>query len=261
MGKKVDWMQYVGKKYNHLMICEILPDSRKGDGRMCRCVCDCEQATIVDVPIKRVLNNHKQSCGCANCVNLLGEQYGQLTVIAKTDERYHKQVVWQCLCTCGNTAYVASGSLRRGLMRSCGCLGDKTRRENARRGTNFHVMGTNLCALQRSDTDCQRNNTSGYTGVSYDPVRDCYIASLEMMGHRYRTRHSCFQNAVRSRAEMKQIHLDFLAWWKTLSKSEQVQNAEKYRQELLARKAQLRARCDQYMRTTGDGMTARKDNS
>lgn len=55
-------------------------------------------------------------------MDLTGQRYGRLTVIEKTPERYHGQVVYKCRCDCGNIKKVPSGSLRNGSTTSCGCL-------------------------------------------------------------------------------------------------------------------------------------------
>lgn len=56
-------------------------------------------------------------------VNLLGDKFGRLTVIEKTDKRGSSGAVfWKCLCECGNTKDVSSSCLRTGQTKSCGCL-------------------------------------------------------------------------------------------------------------------------------------------
>lgn len=54
--------------------------------------------------------------------DLLGEIYGRLTVVEDSGERVHRQRVWRCLCECGNTTQVTTGSLNSGNTKSCGCL-------------------------------------------------------------------------------------------------------------------------------------------
>lgn len=34
--------------------------------------------------------------------NLIGERFGRLTVIEKTDKRKNGSIVWKCQCDCGN---------------------------------------------------------------------------------------------------------------------------------------------------------------
>jgi hypothetical protein len=56
-------------------------------------------------------------------VNLLGGQFGRLTVVEKTNKRGSSGAVfWKCLCECGKTKDVSSSCLRTEQTKSCGCL-------------------------------------------------------------------------------------------------------------------------------------------
>jgi len=54
--------------------------------------------------------------------NLINQKFGRLFVLAKSDERRNKQVMWICKCDCGNIKKVRSFSLDSGNTKSCGCL-------------------------------------------------------------------------------------------------------------------------------------------
>lgn len=55
-------------------------------------------------------------------LDLVGRRFGRLTVVARTGERKHANVVWECVCDCGETKNVPSPYLRNGKTTSCGCL-------------------------------------------------------------------------------------------------------------------------------------------
>ena len=58
--------------------------------------------------------------------NLIGQQFGLLTVINKTDKRDSQgNIIWECKCSCGNpkSVYVPTASLKRKHNTSCGCHG------------------------------------------------------------------------------------------------------------------------------------------
>jgi hypothetical protein len=55
-------------------------------------------------------------------LDLAGKTFGRLTVLHKTDERRHGQVMWACKCVCGVVKPVKSWYLTTGRVRSCGCL-------------------------------------------------------------------------------------------------------------------------------------------
>lgn len=55
--------------------------------------------------------------------NLIGQQFGRLTVLAKLDDRDKFGFVrWQCVCSCGRPKAVTTNQLRKGKTSSCGCL-------------------------------------------------------------------------------------------------------------------------------------------
>lgn len=54
--------------------------------------------------------------------NLIGQRFGRLTVIEKTKERKHGNVVWKCKCDCGNEHFAYTNLLTSGGCVSCGCF-------------------------------------------------------------------------------------------------------------------------------------------
>ena len=54
--------------------------------------------------------------------NLIGQRFGRLIVLEKTNERKHGNIVWKCLCDCGKEHYAYTNLLISGGCRSCGCL-------------------------------------------------------------------------------------------------------------------------------------------
>lgn len=53
--------------------------------------------------------------------DLVGQRFGRLTVIAAA-ERINAHRRWECKCDCGATVVVRHGALKRGAVKSCGCL-------------------------------------------------------------------------------------------------------------------------------------------
>lgn len=54
--------------------------------------------------------------------NICGEKFGHLTAIAITGKQ-RREMVWECICVCGNRVDVRLSNLRTGNTRSCGCGG------------------------------------------------------------------------------------------------------------------------------------------
>jgi hypothetical protein len=56
--------------------------------------------------------------------DLTGKRFGLLTVIERANRKptTNAWVFWRCVCDCGNEHIVASGNLKHGNVKSCGCL-------------------------------------------------------------------------------------------------------------------------------------------
>lgn len=89
----------------------------------CRCICG---NIIFDAPSNIIHSNKKQ---CRDCythpllIDLTGNKYGMLTVIAQSPYRIWsgKRVAWICKCDCGKEVVASSDGLRSGQITSCGC--------------------------------------------------------------------------------------------------------------------------------------------
>lgn len=55
-------------------------------------------------------------------INIVGKRFGRLVVIGISHRDKFKQVVWDCVCDCGNQCQAVGLYLRAGKKRSCGCL-------------------------------------------------------------------------------------------------------------------------------------------
>ena len=57
-----------------------------------------------------------------NKTAMIGTRFGHLTVIKDSGKRNNKgEIIWECLCDCGKTAYNRTSSLTSQHTRSCGC--------------------------------------------------------------------------------------------------------------------------------------------
>ena len=52
---------------------------------------------------------------------MTGQRFGRLTVVERAGS-IDSFAAWKCRCDCGNEVVVASSQLRKGLVKSCGCL-------------------------------------------------------------------------------------------------------------------------------------------
>lgn len=55
-------------------------------------------------------------------IDLTGQKFGKLTVMAVSHKDKNIGVFWVCRCDCGNSTVVYRGHLKSGHTKSCGCL-------------------------------------------------------------------------------------------------------------------------------------------
>ncbi len=60
-------------------------------------------------------------------VDMVGREFGRLTVQSACGATSARDTIYRCLCSCGGVAEVPGGRLRFGQTKSCGCI----RRESA----------------------------------------------------------------------------------------------------------------------------------
>lgn len=86
-------------------------------------------------------------------IDLTGQKFHRLTVIAQAGKACNGAAKWKCICDCGKEREVRGTDLRSGATKSCGCLGTEKRiaarvgkfKQQARNGTHGEVI-RNLCA-------------------------------------------------------------------------------------------------------------------
>ena len=100
--------------------------------------------------------------------DLIGKRFGRLEVISKLEPRSK----FLCKCDCGNFHYVSRGCLLSGNVKSCGCLGLETKRNNGNFGC---VDGTKLQLLTQK---VRTTNTSGVKGVVWNTRKHKWRAKI-----------------------------------------------------------------------------------
>lgn len=126
MGK---WINYKGYRFGRLTV--ISDRFRKNNQTYYLCQCDC--GNIKEIRIGHLKSGKIQSCGCLQKekmreirgIDLTNKKFGFLTALSineqVTKNHKHGDLFWNCQCDCGNTIVVASGDLRSGHTKSCGC--------------------------------------------------------------------------------------------------------------------------------------------
>lgn len=68
---------------------------------------------------------------------IVGQSFGRLTVLRRSEKISVGAILWDCACTCGNKTLVKGCNLMSGNTKSCGCLGTESRiRHNETAGGN-----------------------------------------------------------------------------------------------------------------------------
>lgn len=100
-----------------------------------KCQCACGNSAIVE--INSLTQGKVKSCGCLskewreefgrkNYHDLQGRQFGRLFVQEDSGKRTKSgNVIWNCVCECGNQTTVAGTHLLDGTTNSCGCVNSK----------------------------------------------------------------------------------------------------------------------------------------
>lgn len=74
-------------------------------------------------------------------LDIVGERYGKLTVMARGEDTAKQQTTWICKCDCGNEVTVWVGNLRNGHTQSCGCFMRQRNSEIHKKENRYIVNG------------------------------------------------------------------------------------------------------------------------
>src|SRR6266536_1418160 len=116
----------IGKRFGQLTVLKLLPQrSHKGE-RIYQCRCNC--GNLHSVRGSNFRSGRIKSCGHhprthnrLPAHNMIGKQFGQLTVLCLSPQRSHKgELTYQCKCSCGNLHSATGCSLRSGSTKTCG---------------------------------------------------------------------------------------------------------------------------------------------
>ena len=102
----------IGKRYGKWTVIDKGPSL----GRRARWLCECDCGARELVLASNLRSGASQSCGCQTRDNLIGQKFGNLTVIATNDVRNNEHVCWDCICECGNKTIVEGYNLKSGAL-------------------------------------------------------------------------------------------------------------------------------------------------
>lgn len=100
-------------------------------------------------------------------INLVGQKFGRLGVVKRVATSDNKP--WECLCSCGNIIKAATSHLKKGNVKSCGCL--KKEKENLLYKENRYTYSS----YSAMKTRC-RHKMDNYESVS---ICERWLSSFE----------------------------------------------------------------------------------
>ena len=112
----------------------------------------------------------------------VGDKFGRLTIIEKTDKRNGRNLIYKCQCDCGNIVEVPSNKI--GIYtNSCGCLKKETSVKQCRKNEEkthrkqMSYFGGSQITQIKSDKVYSTNKT-GTRGVYFDKRSNKFIAHI-----------------------------------------------------------------------------------
>ena len=113
-------------------------------------------------------------------------KYGMMTVIREVGRDYKSNAFVLCKCDCGCEKVVRLGSLKRGLIKSCGCYGRRLaseRMKNNKLGATHGLSKTRLYriwqAMKARCTNCKNDRFKDYGGRGIK-ICDEWLGSFEV---------------------------------------------------------------------------------
>ncbi len=103
-------------------------------------------------------------------LNIVGNQYGRLTVIAPAGLNRFKKTLWLCRCVCGEEKTIVGAAMRSGNILSCGCIRSEQAAENGKLSDGSANI-THGCARKDANTPeyyvwkSMRGRTNGSASV------------------------------------------------------------------------------------------------
>lgn len=95
-------------------------------------------------------------------IDLTGKRFGRLTVLERDGHNSRGNIMWWCRCDCGGVARVSGGSLKSGMIKSCGCI---------RREAVIKTRATHGCSKER------------LYGIWRGMISRCYNPNLKAFEH------------------------------------------------------------------------------
>ncbi len=236
-------LDLTGQVFGKLTVIQFVGNTKNG-GKKYECLCLCGNRTIVATGNLR--NGHTTSCGCfkqeiaringrkvfRNIVS--GQQFGRLTVLERAGTSCSGNVLWRCLCSCGNELTTVGSSLFNGSTQSCGCRHTEARRRNGQKRAILINVGQvfgRLTVLAYHGTSnhghriytcqclCGNQTLVSASALVSGNTQSCDCARRSSPQQKYLLKRACYQRRQARKRELPDTftdeHLSFmLGYWK-----------------------------------------------
>lgn len=175
----------VGKIYGGYFVVEKLSNNTF------KCICKCGKEFVKNTS-KIITNKH----GCKSCSAEKihpGTRFGRLVVNSFAGSK-NQLLMYNCVCDCGQEKVVAGVYLRKGSIKSCGCLQKDTASETryshgqSRTGSSGKKSPVyqSWQSMKRrcNNSKCLEYKYYGGRGISYDKRWECFEEFYKDMGDR-----------------------------------------------------------------------------
>jgi hypothetical protein len=169
------------------------------------CKCSCGNPIIKHIRHASLITGNINSCGCIakEVENLVGQTFGQLTVLKFIKKRYSKNTsvnLWECKCSCGKTVIKTQNNLKNGNSRSCGCL------KKSKGAVIIEKMLNDWGIIFKEEhrfKDCRYKNTLPFDFVIYDS-NNKIICAIEYDGQQH-FKPTTFGHFTQEKAELNYL--------------------------------------------------------
>ena len=123
-------------------------------------------------------------------VNLIGQRFGKLVVISRSETLPPRITMWLCQCDCGVVKPIRAQTLMDGRSKTCGC--SKYEQRPRTHGMTETATYRTWCHMkERCDNPrCERYSRWGGRGITYDPRWSSFENFLADMGEKPKGRYS-----------------------------------------------------------------------
>ena len=114
----------IGKVFDELTVIEMLYNYKNKHRTYCKCIGIDGNEYIIrqDALTSGATHTIHGACSSGKKQDVSGQRFGRLIALAPTEKRASNgEIIWDCICDCGNHTISVATNLKRGHTTSCGC--------------------------------------------------------------------------------------------------------------------------------------------